>query len=289
MEYINSNYYIDFLGYCNTNQTKINYFNFIFSEMNKIKSKYIHISNNMFKYFSSLYKEEEYDFENLFFNDKQIIECKYDEIIVLSNSKDILKTNEYVTSYKTYNYPNAGCLMTDVETMGNTANSPIISIGAVEFDLLSGQTYREFYMPVSLKSSLDLGTKPNADTILWWMKQSDKARKTITDVKGYNIQHVLKEFRDFIHELKPENLEIWGNSNRFDMGITANSYELLGQDLPWKYTLERDVRTLASFKPEIKEKYKNNFKGVQHDPLDDCKNQIGYCSEIYNDIFVKKT
>jgi hypothetical protein len=182
---------------------------------------------------------------------------------------------------------NTGHLMVDIETMGIGANTPITSIGAVEFSMTSGKTFREFYMPVSLKSSMNLGTKPDPNTILWWLKQSDEARKTITDVKGYHIKLVLKEFREFIQKLNPENLQVWGNSNRFDLGIIANSYELLGQDLPWKHTLERDVRTLVSFKPQIKSKVLNNFEGIKHHPISDCKNQIKYCSEIYRKIMLK--
>lgn len=276
----------DFLGFLNSKlfNNKYEYFDNFIKILNEFEGKYLFIFSELYYYINNLKLKDD---KNYKFLNKNILFNKSNKIII-SNNDDIEDIESYIASFDVINFPNAGHLMVDIETMGDMFNSPIISIGAVEFDILTGKTYREFYMPVSLKSSLDLGTKPNADTILWWMKQSDDARKTITENKSFNIQYVLKEFRDFIYELKPENLQIWGNSNSFDLGTIANSFGLLGQDIPWKYSLERDVRTLVSFKPEIKEKYKNNFKGIQHHPINDCKNQIGYCSEIYNDIFVKK-
>ena len=47
-------------------------------------------------------------------------------------------------------------LMLDLETMGTKSNSAIISIGAVEFDILTGKTGREFYRNVSLQSCISL-------------------------------------------------------------------------------------------------------------------------------------
>jgi hypothetical protein len=43
-----------------------------------------------------------------------------------------------------------------------------------------------------------------------------------------------------------------------------------------------DVRTLVAFAPQIKEHYP--FTGTVHNPIDDCKNQIGYCSAIWQKI-----
>ena len=43
-----------------------------------------------------------------------------------------------------------GHLMVDIETMGNQSNSAIVSIGAVEFNMATGETGKEFYTNVSL-------------------------------------------------------------------------------------------------------------------------------------------
>ncbi len=48
-------------------------------------------------------------------------------------------------------------LMLDIETMGNESYSAITSIGAVEFDIETGETGDEFYVVVGLQSCLDAG------------------------------------------------------------------------------------------------------------------------------------
>ncbi len=61
--------------------------------------------------------------------------------------------------------------MLDLETMGNTSNAAIISIAAVYFDETG--VGRSFYHKVSLGSSCAIGLEMDADTVLWWLKQSD--------------------------------------------------------------------------------------------------------------------
>lgn len=177
---------------------------------------------------------------------------------------------------------NLGHLMLDLETMGNKVTAPIVSIGAVEFDIKTGETGREFYRLINLQSSLDLGTKPQGDTILWWLQQSENARKKLYENKGINIRQAMFEYNEFVKTLGVKDLCIWGNSNRFDIGIIAYTMDLLKMEYAWKYALERDVRTLVSFAPQYKTE--EIFKGVLHNPIDDCKYQIKYCSTIYNKI-----
>lgn len=162
-------------------------------------------------------------------------------------------------------------LMLDIETMGNKSNSAIISIGAVEFDIETGKTGREFYRNVSLKSSIDLGLNVDADTVMWWMNQSDEARKSLTNEKAISINKALVDFREFC----TKEYQIWGNSARFDLGLMQDAYNKADIAIPWDFRKERCVRTLVSFKPEIKKNL--DFKGTAHNALADCYHQIEYC------------
>lgn len=67
-------------------------------------------------------------------------------------------------------------LMIDLETMGNGPYAPVISIGAVFFDLKTGETGGDFSVNVSLESSMRYRARPDASTILWWMEQGEDAR-----------------------------------------------------------------------------------------------------------------
>lgn len=171
-------------------------------------------------------------------------------------------------------------LMIDLETLGNRAGCVITSIAAVEFDMKTGETGKEFYQKVDIQSCLDLGMFVQGSTIRWWFDQDVKAQQELfVDTKS--ISEVLFNFKKFVDELKPADLKVWGNSNRFDLGILAQGYYLAKhKEIPWKYALERDVRTLVSFKSQYKKD--EIFTGVKHNPIDDCKHQIKYCSKIWN-------
>jgi hypothetical protein len=169
-------------------------------------------------------------------------------------------------------------VMLDLETLGNKSNSPILSIGAVEFNIKTGEIGREFYTTVDLQSCLDVGLKVNGSTFYWWMQQSDAARKAVCE-PGYDLQLALRKFEVWIQG-RTEKINIWGNGARFDIGLLEDAYVACGyQDMPWYFRSERDVRTLVAFAPEIK--VNTLFTGVEHNPIDDCKHQIAYCHKIW--------
>lgn len=172
-------------------------------------------------------------------------------------------------------------LMIDIESMGNKSGSAILSIAAVNFDIKTGQIGKIFYEKCKLQSCLESGLKVDGDTIKWWMEQSDEARKEVMDGKQ-SLSNLLRNFTIFVESLNPSDLKIWGNSNRFDLGLIEDAYISLNKKIPWKYSLERDVRTLVSFASEIK--LEEEFMGVKHNPVDDCLHQIKYCVKIYNKI-----
>jgi hypothetical protein len=176
---------------------------------------------------------------------------------------------------------NLGHLMLDIESLGNKSNSVVLSVAAVEFNMETGDTGRVFYEQCSIQSGLDIGLKINSDTILWWLEQGEKAIKEAFQGKQH-IANMLKNFTFFLEELGTAELKLWGNSNRFDMGLLENAYNALNKEIPWKYEMERDVRTLVSFYPEIKKNTK--FEGVKHNPVDDCYHQIKYCVETWKKI-----
>lgn len=173
-----------------------------------------------------------------------------------------------------------GHLMIDLETMGNESRSAIVSIGAVEFNMVTGETGEEFFKVVSLQSCIDLGLEINASTVMWWMTQSEEARKSLIDKNALHIADALVQFSDFVNKCGGKDIEVWGNSARFDLGILSDAYNKAHLKMPWDFRKERDVRTLVSFLPAIKDMTK--FHGTAHNPIDDCHHQIRYCSETWN-------
>jgi exodeoxyribonuclease VIII len=178
---------------------------------------------------------------------------------------------------------NLGHLMVDIETLGDESNSVIVSIGALEFDINTGQTGRRFYRRIDIDSCLQAGLKVNGGTIRWWMDKSEKARQEIAK-GGDHLSVVLIAFTSFIAELDPDTLQLWSRGQRFDIGLLEDAYKAGFLPTPWSFRGERDVRTLEALRPAI---YKAEIRDADMDPhlpIGDCMFQIGYCSKIWQDI-----
>ena len=173
-------------------------------------------------------------------------------------------------------------LMIDLETMGNTNNSPIIAIGACFFDPNTGEIGDKFYEQISLESSSKYEIHADADTILWWLKQSDEARKKFKDnKKARGLKEALESFRSFVYD-NSKQAKPWGNGATFDLGILKNSFDKVGLNNPWQFWNERDVRTVVGLGEMIGYNAKKEmpFTGIPHYALDDAIHQAKYVSAI---------
>ena len=118
-------------------------------------------------------------------------------------------------------------VMLDLETIGNKSNAALLSIGAVEFNIKTGKTGREFYKVIDLQSCLDVGLRVDASTFYWWLQQNQQARDAICVDKKHSLQTVLHMFSVWMNDCI-ENIEIWGNGVRFDIGLLEDAYVACG-------------------------------------------------------------
>lgn len=170
-------------------------------------------------------------------------------------------------------------VMVDIETMGSGADAAVVSIGAVAFPRTGAWTpkrevdWREtFYLTIDLKDAAKHGGTVDADTIRWWLQQSDAARQALFEPTPRGVREVLLAFGDFLcrvgghperkgHELS-QTLEpdwkfpgcVWAWPPSFDLVILGN---LLREMRPyedvqrvrhgsiWRRRSERDARTLC--------------------------------------------
>ncbi len=177
-------------------------------------------------------------------------------------------------------------LMIDLETLGTKPGSVILSISAVAFDIKTGKTDSLFHQKIDVYDSEKQGLKIQVDTFLWWLNQSKDAQNTLINGTHLKLRNTIIQFHKFVYDWTSNDVKVWGNSARFDLGILQAAFDLFGYDLPWKPQNERDVRTLVSFAPEIKKETK--FEGIPHYGIDDCKHQIKYCSKIYQKLNLSK-
>lgn len=177
-------------------------------------------------------------------------------------------------------------LMIDMETMGNSPDAPIVSIGAVFFDPSSGNTGAEFYRVVNLESSMSFGMKPDASTIQWWLKQSSEVRSAILVDEAMGLRESLELLADFIAENAANGshtVQLWGNGCSFDNVILRRAYALTETPFAVPFRNDRDVRTMVELGKSvgINPRYDIPFEGDMHNALSDARHQVKYVSAIW--------
>ncbi|MDM2839404.1 3'-5' exoribonuclease [Citrobacter sp. Cpo086] len=177
-------------------------------------------------------------------------------------------------------------LMVDMETMGNSPDAPIVSIGAVFFDPSTGNTGAEFYQVVSLESSMSFGMKPDASTIQWWLKQSSEARSAILVDEAMGLLETLELLADFIAENAANGshtVQVWGNGCSFDNVILRRAYTLTDTPFAVPFRNDRDVRTMVELGKSvgINPRFDIPFEGDMHNALSDARHQVKYVSAIW--------
>ena len=160
--------------------------------------------------------------------------------------------------------------MLDIETLGTTADAPVLSAAVVFFDPQTGNTFEQakFVFDVRQQKNRPI----NFDTMKWWMTQSSKAREHWMNPQEYNS---LEQFAAFCS--KYEKVTWWANSPAFDEVIMSSLLRQAEVRIPWSFWEWRDVRTLRNF---LFDKTKPNNKNA-HDPLADCLAQIELVHRFY--------
>jgi hypothetical protein len=173
--------------------------------------------------------------------------------------------------------------MIDIETLSTQQDAAILSIGACQFDMETGNIGETFTRHIALDDN-PLRGHISADTVKWWLKQDEQARMAIADSKNMRkLASCLFDLREFIP--KNKEIKVWSNGSTFDLVIVRNALDRHGMMTPWKYWQERDTRTLVDIAERItgiNVSKTATFIGVKHDALSDAIHQSGYISHAYN-------
>ena len=162
-------------------------------------------------------------------------------------------------------------LMMDLETLGQTPQCPVISLGAVFFDIKTKQLGQSFYMCLDVNEQIKYGRRPDGDTLKWWMSQSGAAKKVFAeDAKPVRV--VLEAFGQFYNSNKTKPF-IWGNGSTFDVSIMEDLYRMYDIKVPWFFTKVMDQRTYKRF---VAKGEKVQKSGVNHNALDDAISQATF-------------
>jgi len=160
-------------------------------------------------------------------------------------------------------------VMLDLETFGLKPGHMIRSVGAVEFDIVTGNLGNEFYCNVDEKSCKKLKMTKDAETEAWWNdpKKSEANAQLLVDPLPLPV--VNERFVKFFQGSGAEFL--WSQGSNFDGVLYEHALLLTGHKPPWKFFKAFDTRT-AYFMADL-----NTFtiprNGTYHNALDDAKHQ----------------
>ena len=166
--------------------------------------------------------------------------------------------------------------MIDLETLGTTSDSVILSIGAVRFDE-NGIDDNAFYCSVSIDSNLAAGRKISEDTLIWWMNQSKEAQKVFNEPKIV-LSEALYALRDFMPQ--DNDCLVWSNGADFDIPMLTHAFKQMDIEVPWKFYNVRCYRTMKALAPHVKVPR----LGVHHDALADAVYQASHLVAIHQQL-----
>jgi len=136
--------------------------------------------------------------------------------------------------------------MINIQTLANTNNAVILTLGAIKFNrnipLPPLEKCDTFYERIYSHSCEAIGLVSDIEKINWWIQRNNSESKyeAIINPLRKNIYFVLKEFKKWVGF--SSNYKIW--SPRNDYIILENAYNACGLKKPWSFFKTRDTKTL---------------------------------------------
>lgn len=160
-------------------------------------------------------------------------------------------------------------VMFDLETLGVTPSAVILSVGAVKFDLDTGEIDDAgFYASISIDDQLSHDRKIDESTLIWWLGQSKEAQAVFHEPK-----QLLADVLDSLTEWLGHNKRcVWSNGADFDLPMLAHAYTSLGMTVPWQFWNSRCVRTYKNL-PSA-DTLPKQVPGIKHNALHDALAQV---------------
>ena len=153
------------------------------------------------------------------------------------------------------NIPNTNVSL-DIETLSTRGDAVVLSLGICIFELNRMQSFDEivdkgtemFFDP---EEQISRGRHVSNDTMEWWGKQGEDARRVLDSPKELQInpRQFFSAF-DVFCQTKDINMAYLQNQARwfargptFDMSILESLFGSYNVSTPWKFWLVRDIRT----------------------------------------------
>lgn len=172
-----------------------------------------------------------------------------------------------------------GCVdvMIDIETMGTFFNCAICTVGAVAFDIETGNILGTFYYRVLWKDHQEERTVDNS-TLNWWRSQPEEAKE---EIFSNNYRHLLESVLKWLKVYIPKDSYVWSNGSGFDLAILKDAYDQYNIEVPWKHYKENDCRTIERRAYPIATRLHVKREGEAHNALEDAIYQAKYVSKMW--------
>jgi len=155
--------------------------------------------------------------------------------------------------------------MMDLETLGTSSDSVILSIALVEFDRTTGETGDWIYEKIDPLQD----RKVCLDTVRWWSAQP---AGLFEDAMSGNwpLSAMLKRIANWFGSQGRKF--IWSQGSDFDIVIIEHAMKQHGVYPPWRYNAKRDTRTAYDVKGFDASSIPR--EGDVHHAMSDAKHQI---------------
>lgn len=158
-------------------------------------------------------------------------------------------------------------VMIDLETLGVTPGSVILSIGAVTFSV-NDPPGIQLALEIDAADAQRAGLTIDAATVAWWLGQGEAARLAVTRGDRLPLSDALRTLEAWLgaRRIGDGSLRVWAHGPSFDLAILAAAYRIVGLPTPWRYQEERDTRTLYELAGVNPADYRS---GTAHRAIDD--------------------
>jgi len=183
-------------------------------------------------------------------------------------------------------------VMVDIETLGTSCDAPILTIGAIVFDPVTGVVGATFYEKIDVRCYGELSNlfSVSYETLVWWMEQNEAARKeAFIGENRRHLRNVLTTFHEWLTvnsdnvraDTERKSLYMWSHGKDFDLIILSYALSVFGITVPWRFWETRDTRTIYDMAGVKLRKEPNALEHELHHALGDCSRQIEGVVQAY--------
>jgi DNA polymerase III epsilon subunit-like protein len=158
--------------------------------------------------------------------------------------------------------------MIDLETLGTSPTSQILTIGAVKFNPYSdAEPFDDLYLKLELEEQDEKGRTIDDGTVKWWGTQpADIITEAFTPDGRVSVDTAMTMLKKWYVGLNG----IWAQGVCFDITMIENICGQFKKPIPWAFYHVNDSRTLLNL---AKTDPRKSFSFAAHNALEDARVQ----------------